>query len=129
MSCSTVARACLLLSGWFGLGGTVQSAEPGRLPVILALGDSITKGVRGGVTAEETFSAVLAAELKSRGQTVTVINRGIGGERTDGDWMRTLAPVVKVFFSPGGTTVIFGIAPSTGTSEPIASVIVRVSAS
>lgn len=55
-----------------------------RGPVtIVTLGDSITKGVRQGVSADETFSAVLEKNLRAAGIDATVINVGVGGERTD----------------------------------------------
>jgi lysophospholipase L1-like esterase len=50
---------------------------------IVVLGDSITKGVRTGVTEAETFGALLQASLRTAGHDVDVINQGIGGERTD----------------------------------------------
>ncbi len=50
---------------------------------IIVLGDSITKGVRSGVTAAETFGALLQQDLQTAGKTVEVVNQGIGGERTD----------------------------------------------
>ena len=50
---------------------------------IVVLGDSITKGVRSGVTAEQTFGALLQQDLKNAGLNVEVLNQGIGGERTD----------------------------------------------
>ena len=50
---------------------------------IITLGDSITKGVREGVRAEETFSAILEAALTKQGVDAAVTNVGIGGERTD----------------------------------------------
>lgn len=78
-----------------GVSTTAMSAPPGAPAVVLALGDSITKGVRGGVTAEETFCAVLAAELKSSGREVTVVNRGIGGERTDQALARLMAELTE----------------------------------
>jgi acyl-CoA thioesterase-1 len=53
-------------------------------PVIVTLGDSITKGVRTGVTADETFAARLQVLLKEEaGVDAEVVNVGIGGERTD----------------------------------------------
>lgn len=58
----------------------MHSDPPGR---IIVLGDSITKGVRAGVTVEETFGALLQADLRAAGRTVEVVNQGIGGERTD----------------------------------------------
>lgn len=56
-------------------------AEPLR---ILALGDSITKGVRPGVKADETFAAVVEKSLRQRGVKVDVVNAGVGGETTVG---------------------------------------------
>ena len=64
------ASLCLFVSA------TAQEEKP--QPVILNLGDSITKGVRGGVTAGQTFSAILEKRL-----SVPILNVGIGGERTD----------------------------------------------
>jgi dipeptidyl aminopeptidase/acylaminoacyl peptidase/lysophospholipase L1-like esterase len=50
---------------------------------IVMLGDSITKGVRPGVTAEQTFSAYVEKVLHEKGITAKVTNAGIGGEKTD----------------------------------------------
>ncbi|MDA1165227.1 MAG: GDSL-type esterase/lipase family protein [Planctomycetota bacterium] len=50
---------------------------------IVALGDSITKGVRSGVTVEQTYASVVEEKLTADGRSVRVINVGIGGERTD----------------------------------------------
>jgi hypothetical protein len=61
----------------------IGSPTSGLKPRIVVLGDSITKGVRPGVTAEETFAAVLQRRLLEQGLSYEVINRGIGGERTD----------------------------------------------
>lgn len=64
-----------------GAALTAQAAEP---IVIIALGDSITKGVRPGVKTEETFVGLLAARCKEKDLAVRFINAGVGGERTDG---------------------------------------------
>jgi len=48
-------------------------------PVVVALGDSITRGERAGVKKDETFAALLADRFK-----IEIANAGIGGERTDG---------------------------------------------
>jgi acyl-CoA thioesterase-1 len=72
------ATAMLLLSF---LSVLALSPEPPTR--IIVLGDSITKGVRSGVTAEETFGALLQRDLLAAGRTVEVLNQGIGGERTD----------------------------------------------
>src|SRR3954451_15772021 len=50
---------------------------------IVTLGDSITRGVRAGVKAEETFAALLQAGLRKEGVNAEVVNVGLGGERTD----------------------------------------------
>lgn len=50
---------------------------------IVTLGDSITRGVRSGVTAEQTFAKLLENELTAAGLPARVVNVGIGGERTD----------------------------------------------
>ncbi|WP_166823148.1 GDSL-type esterase/lipase family protein [Thalassoroseus pseudoceratinae] len=49
---------------------------------IVTLGDSITKGVRSGVTSDQTFAALLESQLPE-GVSGQVVNVGIGGERTD----------------------------------------------
>ncbi len=60
------------------------AAHDTNAPVkIITLGDSITKGVRGGVTAEETFAARVEATLRQQSIAAEVTNVGIGGERTD----------------------------------------------
>lgn len=56
---------------------TAQEPDPVR-PTIVALGDSITKGIRSGVTDKQTFAAMLDGEHNQ-----IVVNVGIGGERTD----------------------------------------------
>jgi len=56
------------------------SARPVR---IVGFGDSITKGVRPGVTAEQTFVAMLEKRLRDRKIPAEVINLGVGSERTD----------------------------------------------
>lgn len=80
--------------------------EPPREQVILCLGDSITKGVRPGVAATDTFASRLEALLKAKGETVRVINVGIGGEQTD----QALARLGKVLneHHPDLVTVMYG---------------------
>lgn len=72
---------------------------------IVTLGDSITKGVRAGVTVEETFAARLQAGLQKQGITAKVTNVGIGGERSD----QALARLDKVIaLKPRIVTVMYG---------------------
>jgi acyl-CoA thioesterase-1 len=76
-------------------------------PVIVTLGDSITKGVRQGVTAEETFGARLHELLKEEaGIDAEVVNVGIGGERTD----QALARLEKDVLArrPAIVTIMYG---------------------
>lgn len=61
---------------------------------VIVLGDSITKGVRSGVTAEETFGALLQRDLRAAGRSVEVVNQGIGGERTDQALQRLQADIL-----------------------------------
>ncbi|SIO60415.1 acyl-CoA thioesterase-1 [Singulisphaera sp. GP187] len=63
------------------LGSTTNAEEPA--PRVLLLGDSITKGVRPGVTQAQTFGGQLESTLKARGFATSISNVGIGGERTD----------------------------------------------
>jgi lysophospholipase L1-like esterase len=72
---------------------------------IVTLGDSITKGVRSGVTGEQTFAALVEKRLGDDGHSVRVINVGIGGERTD----QALARFDRVLaHKPDIVTVMYG---------------------
>lgn len=71
---------CVLLSIPAAAADTVR---------IVALGDSLTAGY--GLEAQDSFPAVLEAELKSRGHDVEVVNAGVSGDTTRGglerlDW-------------------------------------------
>ena len=83
--------------------GFCRAAEPLR---IVALGDSITKGVRSGVKAEETFAARLESALATDGAKVSVTNVGIGGERTDQALKRLAKDVVAQ--KPALVTIMYG---------------------
>lgn len=83
----------------------LASAETARSVTIVTLGDSITKGVRGGVSAEQTFAALLESRLQQAGQAVRVVNVGIGGERTD-QALQRLERVVEL--RPDIVTVMYG---------------------
>lgn len=91
---------------------------------IVVLGDSITKGVRTGVSAEETFAALLETELRNQGLETEVVNLGIGGERTDQALQRlardvaTLEPVlVTVMYGTNDSYVDRGRSESRLTAE------------
>ena len=84
---------------------TGRANEP-RPTVVLTLGDSITKGVRPGVTAEQTFSAIAEKDLAAKGHTVRVINVGIGGENSE----QALARLEKTLFDhrPDIVAIMYG---------------------
>jgi len=73
---------------------------------VVCLGDSITKGVRGGVTAEQTFEAHLQEWLTEAGVAVDVVNCGIGGERTDMALKRLTRDVIAK--NPAIVLVMYG---------------------
>lgn len=74
----------LLLALFIGFNLSISCAGAEEIPAkVVMLGDSITKGVRTGVTAEQTFAAVVHKRLNAAGVAVEVVNVGIGGERTD----------------------------------------------
>jgi len=86
-----------------------QSAAPSAekaTTTIVTLGDSITKGVRTGVAADETFAAVLEARLNKQKKRVAVVNVGIGGERTDQALARLERDVLAK--KPRFVTVMYG---------------------
>lgn len=73
---------------------------------IVTLGDSITKGVRSGVTAEQTFAALVEQRLRASGHDVRIANVGIGGERTDQALKRLDRDVVAK--RPQIVTIMYG---------------------
>jgi lysophospholipase L1-like esterase len=73
---------------------------------IVTLGDSITKGVRPGVKAEETFAHQLQAALKKDGIAAEVINVGIGGEDTAQALKRLDKAVIAL--KPHVVTIMYG---------------------
>lgn len=94
--------ACLALLAIFTHRLPADDAAPIR---IVTLGDSITRGVRGGVKKEQTFAAMLEASLKAKGVKVEVVNVGIGGERAD----QALARLDKVIaLKPALVTIMYG---------------------
>ena len=86
--------------------GNAQLTEPISSELtIVTLGDSITKGVRSGVTSKQTFAAVIEGQLKKNGRSVQVKNVGIGGERSD-QALRRLDKVIRL--KPDIVTIMYG---------------------
>ncbi len=99
-----VFRAISLCVVCLGFVTGLRAAEPLR---VVTLGDSITKGVRPGVTAEETFAAELQRQLRAGGQPdAEVVNVGVGGE-TAGQGLKRLERDV-VAKKPAIVTIMYG---------------------
>ena len=97
-------RTTSLCAVYFLFVTGLVAAEPLR---IVTLGDSITKGVRPGVTAEQTYSAELQRNLHDTGHPdVEVINVGVGGE-TAGQGLKRLERDV-VAKKPAIVTIMYG---------------------
>lgn len=93
----------LLLAAATFVAHPAAAADP---VTVVALGDSITKGVRPGVKDDETFAALLVARLKKQGVTAKVMNAGVGGEKTDGALARLDKGVLA--HKPGVVLVMYG---------------------
>jgi len=92
------------------------SAAPVR---IVCLGDSITRGVRQGVSQGQTYEALLQNWLTTQVAPTDVVNVGIGGERTDQAIGRLAKDVVAK--KPDIVTIMYGTNDSAvdkGESEP-----------
>lgn len=97
----------LSIAGWLFVDEETAFAADADQPVrIITLGDSITKGVRPGVKAEETFAALLQVGLKKEGIAAEVINVGIGGENTAQALKRLKAQVIDR--KPQIVTIMYG---------------------
>lgn len=105
------------IAAWLLIAPAVRAEEPKVR--IVTLGDSITRGVRSGVKAEETFSALLQAGLRDQKIDAEVINVGIGGERTDQAIKRLAKDVIAK--KPVLVTIMYGTNDSyvdKGKQEP-----------
>jgi lysophospholipase L1-like esterase len=87
------------------LSGARAVAE---LPLkIVCLGDSVTKGERPGVKADETFCVVLEKKLLKADPKAQVINAGIGGHTTLNALARFERDVLAV--KPTHVVIMFGL--------------------
>ena len=118
----TILRRRLLLSLLLSTTAPApvpRAADPAAPPRIVALGDSITKGVRTGVAADEIFTFLVETRLRERSPGAVVINVGIGGERTDQALARLDAVVAE--HRPTAMLVMYGTNDSyvdPGRTEP-----------
>jgi lysophospholipase L1-like esterase len=84
------------------------------------LGDSITLGIRPGVTNEQTFEPLLTHMLFADGLEVEIINAGAGGENTAGGLARIAEDIIDA--KPDNVTIMYGTndaAVDEGCSEPV----------
>lgn len=93
----------IVIIGMLAIVAMQAHAAPIR---IVALGDSITKGVRSGVSEAQTFEALLQEWLSAHAMPVEVINVGIGGERTDMALLRLDADVIAL--KPDYVLIMYG---------------------
>ncbi len=87
---------------------TMRAAEPKVR--IVAIGDSITRGVRPGVKEEETFASLLQEALRKKGIEAEILNVGIGGEQTDQALARLKTAVIDK--KPTVVTIMYGTCDS-----------------
>ncbi|MGD9646191.1 MAG: GDSL-type esterase/lipase family protein [Pirellulales bacterium] len=85
-----------LLMLWAPLVVSADEPSTNKPTTIVALGDSITRGTRPGVTAEQTFAHLLEKKLIDSGRDVRVVNQGVGGETTAGALARLDRDVLPV---------------------------------
>ncbi len=77
-----------------------------RTCTVICLGDSITKGVRPGVEADQIYEAVLERLLRHRGLQTQVIASGVGSEQTGGALERFDRDVIS--HRPDCVTIMYG---------------------
>ncbi len=91
---------------WFVMFSVASFTFAGEPSIkIVTLGDSITRGVRPGVTADQTFAHQVQLLLAKDGIKANVVNVGIGGERTD-QALKRLDTIRKL--KPAIVTVMYG---------------------
>ena len=110
--------ATVVLVVTLGASAADDRTESARPIHIVALGDSITKGARPGVTDKQTFAALMEAGLNGNGRSVRVTNVGIGGERTD-QALKRLQNVLAL--RPDVVTIMYGTNDSYVDREKTAS--------
>lgn len=85
---------------------TLSVAADAKKVKIIVLGDSITRGVRAGVTKEQTFGHLLQQELRKRKIDTEVINLGKGSEQSDHALARLDKTVIAL--KPDIVTIMYG---------------------
>jgi lysophospholipase L1-like esterase len=76
-------------------------------PVIVAFGDSVTRGVRPGVTERQTFRSILEQQLRKKGVHADVVDAGLGSDTTASGLARLEQDVLRE--KPKLVIIMFGI--------------------
>jgi acyl-CoA thioesterase-1 len=118
-----ILAACLVLAPLHRI-----EAEP-RVPMIVALGDSLTAGL--GLKQNEAFPAQLEAALKARGSEVRVVDAGVSGDTAAAglarlDWALP-DNAGAVIIELGGNDALQGIPPE-GTKAALEKIIEKLQA-
>ena len=106
-----------------------HGAAEGKVPVIVALGDSLTAGL--GLPLDQAFPAQLEAALKARGAAARVVNAGVSGDTASAglarlDW--ALPPEASaVIVELGANDALQGLPPES-TKAALAAIIEKVQA-
>ena len=89
--------------------GTGGSPASGPVPIVVALGDSLTAGP--GLRPEETYPALLQARAAAHGYPHQVVNAGISGDTTAGGLRRLDSALV-----PDARVLILALGANDGLS-------------
>jgi acyl-CoA thioesterase-1 len=128
MKRAVISFIALLAAGFALAPLPTNGAEP-RVPVIVALGDSLTAGL--GLPQDQAFPAQLEAALKARGTEVTVINAGVSGDTAAAglarlDWALP-DEASAIIIELGANDALQGLPPE-GTKAALAKIIERAQA-
>lgn len=94
----------LLIFCLFGCNAGKGSGDGSLL--IVALGDSITKGERSGVSSEHTYPSILQDLLHEANQAAEILNQGIPREQTNGALVRWDRDFVS--YTPDYVLIMYG---------------------
>lgn len=100
-----IATTSIAIGGPLVGGGSASADEPASGPTIVTLGDSITRGVRRGVSADQTFASLVERDLRATRGSARVVNVGVGGERSDQALARLDSILAR---EPDVVTVMYG---------------------
>jgi acyl-CoA thioesterase I len=107
----------------------LSAPAPAPERVVVALGDSLTAGL--GVSAEESYPALLQARLERAGFPYRVVNAGVSGDTTAGalrrlDWVLRAHPAV-VIVALGANDGLRGL-PVAAMRDNLTAIVTRLQA-